>query len=63
MQNPNTEPNPKETVNQEEVQQQETQQQNNDNKLLSPKASVLIQPRPRALSPGLQAFLALGAKV
>jgi hypothetical protein len=41
----------------------QTETQNNDNKLLSPKASVLIQPRPRALSTGLQAFLALGAKV
>jgi len=37
--------NPKETVSQEVTQQQETQQQNNDNKLLSPKASVLIQSR------------------
>jgi hypothetical protein len=50
MQNPNTEPKPKETVSQEQIQQQETQQQNNDNKILSPKASVLIQPRPRAPS-------------
>jgi hypothetical protein len=46
----NTEPNPKETVSQEEIQQLETQQQNNDKKLLSPKASVLIQPRLRAPS-------------
>ncbi len=51
MQNPNTEPNPKETVSQEEIQQQETQQQNNDNKLLSPMTSILIQPRLRAPTP------------
>jgi hypothetical protein len=53
MQNPNTEPNPKETGSQEEIQHEETQQ-SKDNKLLSPKTSVLIQPRLRAHMTGLR---------
>jgi hypothetical protein len=41
----------------------ETTTQQKDTILLSPKASVLIQPRLRAPRPGLQAILALRAEI